>query len=332
MKVVVLDGYTLNPGDNPWTELEQLGELTVHPRTAPAQVVERARPAEILLTNKALVTREFLEELPLLRYIGVLATGYNNVDGPAAAARGIPVTNVPEYGTRSVAQFVFALLLELCHRVGHHDQAVHRGEWARCADVCFWDSPQVELAGKTMAVVGFGRIGQRVGELAHAFGMEVLAVDPRREELPEKAGAPAERAIAKPGYVPFAWASLPEACARADVVSLNCALTENNRGLVDAALLARMKPSAFLINAARGPLVDQAALASALNAGSLAGAALDVVAEEPIRSDNPLLTARNCLLTPHIAWATLEARRRLMHEAAENLRAFLAGRVRNRVN
>jgi glycerate dehydrogenase len=318
MKIVVLDGYTLNPGDNPWTELERLGELTVYERTSPAQVVERARPAGILLTNKAPVTREFLDELPNLRYIGVLATGYNNVDGPAAAARGIPVTNVPEYGTRSVAQFVFALLLELCHRVGHHDQAVHSGKWARCLDVCFWDSPLVELAGKTLAVVGFGRIGRRVGELGHAFGMEVLAVDPQ--------------ACPDPPYAPFAWVSLPEACARADVLSLNCALTEENRGLVNAALLAGMKPSAFLINAARGPLVDEAALAAALNAGRLAGAALDVVAEEPIHADNPLLTARNCLLTPHIAWATLEARRRLMHEAAENLRAFLAGRVRNRVN
>ncbi len=323
-KIVVLDGYTLNPGDNPWTELEGIGELTVYDRTPAAQVVERARPAEILLTNKALVTREFIDQLPLLRYIGVLATGHNNVDGRAAAARGIPVTNVPEYGTRSVAQFVFALLLELCHRVGHHDQAVHQGEWARRADVCFWDGSLVELAGKTMAVVGFGRIGRRVGELAHAFGMGVLAVDPRQ-------GSP-EGAYPAPAYAPFRWASLPEACAQADVVSLNCALTENNRGLVDAALLARLKPSAFLINAARGPLVDEAALAAALNAGALAGAALDVVAEEPIRPDNPLLAARNCLLTPHIAWATLEARRRLMHETAENLRAFLAGDVRNRVN
>jgi glycerate dehydrogenase len=318
LTIVVLDGYTLNPGDNPWEELEALGELTVFDRTSPAQVVERGRPAEILLTNKTPVSRESIARLPLLRYIGVLATGYNIVDAQAAAERGIPVTNVPEYGTRSVAQFVFALLLELCHRAGRHDQAVREGQWARRGDFSFWDSPLVELSGKTMAIVGFGRIGRQVGELAHAFGMEVLAVDPHP-------GPP-------PLYAPFAWALLEQACALADVLSLNCALTEDNRGLVGAGLLARMKPTAFLINAARGPLVDEAALAAALNAGALAGAALDVVREEPIRADNPLLAARNCLLTPHIAWATLEARRRLMNEAAENLRAFLAGTVRNRVN
>jgi glycerate dehydrogenase len=244
LEIVVLDGYTLNPGDNPWTELKLLGELTVYERTGPAQVVERAWPAEILLTNKAPVTAESIAGLPRLRYIGVLATGHNIVDGRAAASRGIPVTNVPEYGTRSVAQFVFALLLELCHRAGRHDQAVHQGEWARRGDFSFWDSPLVELAGKAMAVVGFGRIGRRVGELAHAFGMEVLAVDPHQ-------AAPPERAYAPP-YAPFAWASLPQACARADVLSLNCALTEENRGLVDAKLLAGMKPSAFRLEPA-GP-------------------------------------------------------------------------------
>jgi glycerate dehydrogenase len=321
-KIVILDGYTLNPGDNPWTEMEALGELVVFDRTRPAQVVERGSEAEILLTNKTPVDREAIARLPLLKYIGVLATGHNIVDGQAAAARGIPVTNVPEYGTRSVAQFVFALLLELCHRAGHHDRAVRRGEWARRSDFSFWDGPLVELAGKTMAVVGFGRIGRRVGELAHAFGMEVLAVDPDP--------GPQQRACAP--YEPFAWASLEQACARADVLSLNCALTAGNRGLVNDRLLALMKPSAYLLNAARGPLVDEAALAAALNEGRLAGAALDVVSEEPIRADNPLLAARNCLLTPHIAWATLEARRRLMREAAENLRAFLAGAARNRVN
>jgi len=317
-KIVILDGYTLNPGDNPWAEMEALGELVVFDRTSPSQVVERGGPAEILLTNKTPLAREAIDRLPRLRYIGVLATGHNIVDGRAAAGRGIPVTNVPEYGTRSVAQFVFALLLELCHRAGHHDLEVRRGQWARRGDFSFWDAPLVELAGKTLAVVGFGRIGRRVGELAHAFGMEVLAVDPD----------PGPR----PDFEPFAWAGLEEAFARADVLSLNCALTADNRGLVNARLLALMKPSAFLLNAARGPLVDEAALAAALNAGALAGAALDVVSEEPIRADNPLLAARNCLLTPHIAWATQEARRRLMHEAAENLRAFLAGRRRNRVN
>jgi glycerate dehydrogenase len=318
MNIVVLDGYTLNPGDNPWDELAGLGELAVFDRTAPEQIIQRAQGAEILLTNKTPVSRNAIEALPALRYIGVLATGYNIVDTQAAGQRGIPVTNVPEYGTRSVAQFVFALLLEMCHQVDRHDRTVHQGEWARRGDFSFWDSPLVELAGKTLAVVGFGRIGRRVGELGHAFGMRVLAVEPLQ--------------VDPPGYRPFAWASHEEACAQADVLSLNCALTEQNRHLIDAAALARMKPGAYVINAARGPLVDEAALAQALNSGRLAGAALDVVAVEPIRADNPLLAARNCLITPHIAWATLEARRRLMHEAVENLRAFLAGVVRNRVN
>jgi len=318
VNIVVLDGYTLNPGDNPWDELSALGSLTVYGRTSPELVVERAREAEILLTNKTPITKESIAALPKLRYIGVLATGYNIVDVEAAAAQGIPVTNVPEYGTNSVAQFVFALLLELCHHAALHDRAVRNGEWERSGDYSFWKSPQIELAGKTMAVVGFGRIGRRVGELAHAFGMAVLAVDPKR-------GRP-------PAYRPFSWASLEEAFQRADVVSLNCALTDANRGMVDAALLALMKPSAFLVNAARGPLVDEEALAEALNSGRLAGAALDVQSVEPIRPGNPLLAAHNCLLSPHIAWATLEARRRLMHEIAENLRLFLSRTVRNRVN
>lgn len=318
MNIVVLDGYTLNPGDNPWDDLASLGELAVFDRTAPGEVLQRARAAQILLTNKTPVNREAIKALPALRYIGVLATGYNIVDVQAAGERGIPVTNVPEYGTRSVAQFVFALLLELCHQVGRHDRAVRQGEWGRRGDFSFWDSPLVELAGKTLAVVGFGRIGRRVGELGHAFGMSVLAVDPLQADPPD--------------YQPFAWASLEQACVMADVLSLNCALTEQNRGLIDATALSRLKPGAYLINAARGPLVDEQAVAQALNSGRLAGAALDVVGVEPIRADNPLLAARNCLITPHIAWATLEARRRLMHEAVENLRVFLAGAVRNRVN
>jgi glycerate dehydrogenase len=315
MNIVVLDGYTLNPGDNPWTEMEQLGSLTVHAHTSPEQVLPRAAPAEILLTNKAPVTRESLAELPRLRYIGVLATGHNIVDGKAAAERGIPVTNVPEYGTRSVAQLVFALLLELCHRAGSHDRAVRQGEWARRGDFSFWDGPLVELAGKTMAVVGFGRIGRRVGELAHAFGMEVLAVDPRQR------GAPA----GEPGYAPFAWADLSQACARADVLSLNCALTEDNRGLVDAELLAALKPTAFLINTARGPLVDEAALVRVLAEGHLAGAGLDVYEHEP-EVHPGLLHLSNVVLLPHLGSATSATRAAMAELAAANLVAVLEGR------
>lgn len=242
MKIVVLDGYALNPGDNPWDEIEALGDLVVHDRTAAEQILERSRGAEILLTNKTPLSRETLEQLPELRYVGVLATGYNVVDVAAAGEKGIPVANVPVYGTDSVAQHVFALLLELCNHAGLHGRAVAAGEWAAQPDYSFWKTPLVELAGKTMTVVGFGRIGRRVGELAHAFGMNVMAVDIVRRDPPP--------------YEPFAWAELQEGFEKADVVSLNCALTPDNQGFVDETLLAVMKKSAFLINAARGQLVD----------------------------------------------------------------------------
>jgi glycerate dehydrogenase len=334
LRIVVLDGYTLNPGDNPWDEVAEMGELVVHERTAPQLVVDRATGADIVLTNKTPVRASDLERLPELRYISVLATGYNIVDVRAAAARGIPVSNVPVYGTDAVAQFVFALLLELCHQVGLHDRAVRDGQWGASGDFAFWKSPLVELAGRTMAVVGFGRIGRRVGELAHAFGMKVLAVDPAARPAADPAADPASEATgrAAPAYQPFAWAGLEEACREADVVSLNCTLTPENEGFVNARLLRLMKPTAFLVNAARGQLVDEAALAEALSKGWLAGAALDVVSVEPIRPDNPLLGAPNCVLTPHIAWAALEARQRLMRTTAENIRSFLAGAPQNRVN
>jgi glycerate dehydrogenase len=240
------------------------------------------------------------------------------VDVQAARERNIPVSNVPVYGTDSVAQYVFALLLELCHHVGQHGRVVQSGEWEKSGTWSLFKTPLVELVSKTMTIVGFGRIGRRVGELAHAFGMDVLAVDVREENPPE--------------YQPFAFASLQDAFRRADVVSLNCALTEENQGMVDRALLATMKPSAFLINAARGPLIREADLARALDSTTIAGAALDVVSTEPIRSDNPLLKAKNCIITPHIAWASLEARRRLMRTTAENIEAFLRGRPQNVVN
>ncbi len=312
MNIVVLDGHTLNPGDNPWDALEQLGRLTVYERTPPDRIVERARPADVLLTNKTPLTAATLRQLPQLRFIAVLATGYNIVDVAAARERGIPVANVPEYGTDSVAQHVFALLLELCHQVGHHDAAVHAGEWSRAPDFCFWHDSPIELAGRTMGLVGFGRIGRRVGELAHTFGMSVVASGGARR-LP-------------PAYAPFAWQeSVEELFAQADVVSLHCPLTPENRSFVNAALLARMKPSAFLINTARGGLVDEHALAAALNARRLAGAAVDVVSVEPMRADNPLAGAANCIITPHMAWGSLAARRRLMATTVDNVRAFLAG-------
>jgi len=312
--IVVLDGHTLNPGDNPWDDLAQLGTLTVHERTPGDQIVARGRDADILLTNKTPLRAATIGELPRLRFVAVLATGHDIVDAAALRARDIPVSNVPEYGTDSVAQFVFALLLELCHAVGRHDTAVHAGEWQRAPDFSFTVAPLEELAGKTIGIVGYGRIGRRVAALARAFGMDVL-VHSRTQGDPH-----------------VAWCGRDELFARADVVSLHCPLTPQNQRFVDAALLAQMRPGSFLINTARGALIDEQALAAALARGALAGAALDVVSTEPIAADNPLLAAPRCILTPHIAWATLAARRRLMATSVENVRAFLAGRPINVVN
>ncbi|MBI3875503.1 MAG: D-2-hydroxyacid dehydrogenase [Verrucomicrobia bacterium] len=318
MKLVVLDGYTLNPGDNPWDALAELGELTVYDRTPSDQIVTRTGDADIVLTNKTPLNATTLARLPRLKFIAVLATGFNIVDVVAARARGIPVSNVPEYGTGSVAQHVFALLLELTSRVGEHSVAVHAGEWVRSADFCFWKAPPLELAGLTIGIVGFGRIGRRVGELAHAFGMRVWAAGGVRRVTP--------------GSEPFAWGSIAELFAQADVVSLHCPLTADNAEFVNRDLLRQMKRTALLINTARGGLIDEHALADALRAGDLAGAAVDVVSTEPMRADNPLLGAPNCVITPHLAWATLAARRRLMDTTARNLAAFLAGRPINVVN
>jgi len=317
-RIVVLDGHTLNPGDNPWDEVGGLGVLTVHDRTAPELILGRARDADVVLTNKTPLTRETVAQLPELRFVGVLATGYNVVDVAACRERGIPVSNVPEYGTRSVAQYVFALLLELSHRIGDHDRSVKAGEWTRCPDFCFWKTPQVELDGKTMGIVGFGRIGRAVGEIAHALGMRVIAADVARRDAP--------------AWPAFAWASVEELFRTADVVSLNCALTADNQGMVNARLLATMKRTAFLVNAARGPLVVERDLAEALAAGTIAGAAVDVVSTEPVKPDNPLLAAPRCIVTPHMAWASTEARRRLMQTTAGNIRAFLSGSPTNVVN
>ncbi|MFQ5666674.1 MAG: D-2-hydroxyacid dehydrogenase [Candidatus Binatia bacterium] len=318
MRIVVLDGYTLNPGDNPWDALTRFGELTVYERTQEKEIAARARPADIILTNKTPLTADTLARLPKLRFISVLATGYNVVDAAAAGARGIPVSNVPEYGTASVAQHVFALLLELCHHVGLHDAAVKAGEWTGTPDFCFWKVSPVELAGLTMGIVGFGRIGRRVGDLARAFGMTVVAAGRARPEVA--------------GDAPVTMTDVADVFARADAVSLHCPLTPSNARFVNHDLLSRMKPSAFFINTARGGLVDEAALAEALNAGRLAGAALDVVSVEPMQWENPLRGARNCVITPHMAWGSLAARRRLMAVTVENVAAFLSGHPINVVN
>lgn len=317
MKIVVLDGHTLNPGDLSWDELRALGECEIHPRTPPELVTARAAGAEVVLTNKVVLDAATLAALPALRYIGVLATGYNVVDTAAARARGVTVTNVPGYSTKSVAQLTFALLLELTHHVGHHAETVRAGRWSASPDFCYWDFPLVELDGRTLGVVGFGAIGREVARIAAAFGMRVLA-HTRRPPNPPPSGVE---------FVP-----LEELFACADVVSLHCPLTPETKHLVNAERLARMKPGAFLLNTGRGPLVDEAALAAALNRGELAGAGLDVLSVEPPPPNHPLLTARNCVITPHLAWASEAARRRLLREVVANLRAFLAGSPRNVVN
>ena len=315
MKIVVLDGYTLNPGDLSWDALEALGECRIHDRTEPEQIVERAADADAVLTNKTVLDRAVLDQLPKVRYIGVLATGYNVVDVAAARERGIPVTNVPTYGTRSVAQLTFALLLELAHHVGDHARGVREGRWANSVDFCYWDHPLVELDGLTMGLIGYGRIGRAVADVARVFGLKVLAYDPVAD-----AGAHPELT------------DLDTLLRESDVVSLHCPLTEENHRLINAERLALMKPTAFLINTARGPLVDEQALADALNEGRLAGAGLDVLSAEPPPPDHPLASAKNCFLTPHIAWATRAARQRLMTTVVENLQAFIVGSPANVVN
>jgi glycerate dehydrogenase len=318
MRIVALDGYTLNPGDNPWQELAELGELMVYDRTPAELILPRAREADVLLVNKVPLTAATLLQLPRLRFVSVLATGYNMIDVAAARQRGVAVANVPEYGTDSVAQHVFALLLELCQRVSMHHSLVTAGEWITAPDFCFWRAPPIELAGLVMGIVGFGRIGRRVGTIAHAFGMAVIAADPLASFEPE--------------YQPFTRADIPAVFAAADVVSLHCPLTDGNANFVDRKLLGCMKASAFFINTARGQLVDEQALADALHGGRLAGAGLDVLTVEPMRPDNPLLHAPNCIITPHLAWASLAARRRLMAATVANVEAFLSGRPINVVN
>jgi glycerate dehydrogenase len=315
MKIVILDSRPLTQDSSAWAPLKAIGDVEVYDHSSDEQVRIRARDAAVLITNRVPVTADVIEQAPALRLIAVSFTGYDCVDVAAAHRRDIVVANVPEYGTNSVAQFVFALLLELCHHVGLHAEAVRAGEWARSTNFSFWKTPLIELASKTMGIVGFGHIGRSVGELARAFGMAVIAFDLHRS--------------APPAYHPFAWADLDELFGRADVISLHCPLTAETAGLVNRRRLQLVKPTAFLLNAARGGLVVEADLVEALNGGRLAGAAVDVVSHEPIRPDNPLLGARNCLITPHIAWATQEARQRLLATTIGNVVNFLAGRPTN---
>lgn len=305
MKIVVLDGYAANPGDLSWEAFEQLGEITVYDRTAAADVAARIADADIALTNKTVLTRELLAGAGKLKYVGVLATGYNVVDVAAAKELGITVTNIPAYSTDSVAQMTFALLLEICHRAGHHSDAVHAGRWTSNPDFCFWDMPQMELAGKTMGIVGYGRIGKKVAEIARCFGMKVIAWTrtPRDPEC----------------------VSLDELLAQSDVISLHCPLFPQTQNLINAETIAKMKDGAIIINTSRGPVINEADLATALKSGKIYAAASDVATVEPITADNPLLDAPNMIITPHIAWATHEARARLLKIAAENIRAFAAG-------
>jgi glycerate dehydrogenase len=318
MKMVVLDGYTLNPGDNPWDAVAAFGGLTVHERTPREKIVERCQGAAIVLTNKTPLAAETIAALPDLKLICVLATGYNVVDLESAARLGIPVVNVPEYGNLSVAQHTIALVLELTNHVALYNDLVQRGEWSRSRDFTLMNHPMTELADRKLGIVGLGRIGARVALVAHALGMQILAHNPRHQVAPEG--------------IAVQWRSLDQLFAESDVVSLHCPLSADNEGLVNTQRLSLMKPHAVLINTSRGGLVREADLARALNDGVIAGAALDVAAREPIPQESPLLAAKNCIITPHIAWATLAARRRLMAITAQNVAAFLAGKPQNVVN
>ncbi len=318
MKIVVLDGYTLNPGDLTWDRIAAQGELVVYDRTPAEEIVARVGDAPYIFTNKTPITRETMDRCPALKFICVLATGYNLIDVDAAREKGITVTNIPTYGTPAVAQMVFALLLEICHHVAEHSDSVKRGEWTDNQDWCYWKHPLIELAGKTMGIIGFGRIGQATARIAQAFGMRILAVDDYQNPALESETC--------------RYATLDEMLAAADVISLHCPLFPATEGIINAKTLAQMKDGVILINTSRGPLVVEADLAAALNSGKVYAAGVDVVSTEPIRADNPLLTARNIFITPHIAWAPKESRARLMDIAADNLAAYVAGRPVHVVN
>ncbi|NLC44835.1 MAG: D-2-hydroxyacid dehydrogenase [Clostridiales bacterium] len=318
LKIVVLDGYTLNPGDLSWSGLEQLGECKVYDRTSYEEVLDRIGDAQIIYTNKTPITREIIEKSSNLKWIGVLATGYNVVDTQAAKERGIPVANIPTYGTAAVAQMVFAHLLEICHHVSEHSNAVKNGEWTVNPDFCFWKYPLIELAGKTMGLIGYGRIGQATGKIAQALGMKVLAYDNYQNPGLENES--------------MQYVSLQELLKQSDVISLHCPLLDSTKGMINRDTIAEMKDSAILINTSRGPLIVEEDLADALNNDKIYAAAVDVVSVEPIQEDNPLLKAKNMIITPHIAWAPKESRERLMQRAVDNLKSFLDGKPNNVVN
>jgi glycerate dehydrogenase len=318
MKIVVLDGHTLNPGDLTWDRIMTLGQVVLYDRTPGDKIIERSGGAEILLTNKTPLSEDIINELPSLKYIGVLATGYNNVDTETAKKRDIIVTNIPAYSTSSVAQMTFALLLELCHHVQRHSDSVIDGRWTKSEDFCYWDFPLIELTGKSIGIIGFGNIGSKVGDIASTFGMNVIGAS-----IPETDQSHRKN---------FRWAEIPDLLEQADVVSIHCPLSPETKGIINAETLKRMKKSAFLLNTSRGPIVVDQDLADALNYGVIAGAGLDVLSVEPPSKDNPLLKAKNCIITPHIAWATKEARARLMDIAINNLSAFISGTPVNVVN
>ncbi len=320
MKIVVLDGYTENPGDLSWGELEALGELTVYDRTPvndEEEIIRRIGDAELVYTNKTPITRKVIDACPNMKFISLLATGYNVVDYAYAAEKKIPVTNVPTYGTASVGQFAIGLLLEICHHIGHHSESVHAGNWTNNIDWCYWDYPLIELDGKTMGIIGFGRIGQATGRIAKALGMKVLAYD----NHPNESG----KALAE--YV-----DLDTLLASSDVIALHCPLFPDTQGIVNKDTIAKMKDGVIILNNSRGPLVVEQDLADALNSGKVAAAGLDVVSTEPIKADNPLLSAKNCIITPHISWAPKESRQRIMDCAVANAKAYLEGKLINVVN
>lgn len=318
MKIVVLDGYTLNPGDISWKGMEAFGDVVVYDRTNPKDIVSRIGDAEVVYTNKTPITKETLDACPNIKFIGVLATGYNIIDIAAAKEKGIPVSNIPTYGTAAVSQFAIALLLELCHHIGAHSDAVKAGEWSSNPDWCFWKYPLVELDGKTMGIIGFGRIGQDTGKIAQALGMKVLAYDAfKRPELESDT---------------CHYVDLDTLLKESDVISLHCPLFPDTEGIINKDTIAKMKDGVMIINDSRGPLIVEQDLRDALDSGKVAGAALDVVSTEPIKMDNPLLGAKNVILTPHIAWAPKESRQRLMDIAVANLKAYVDGQPQNVVN
>lgn len=323
MKIVVLDGYTLNPGDITWDGLKRLGELTVYDRTPCDRdnedlIIERTKDAEIVFTNKTPLSRETMTKLTGLKFIGVLATGYNVVDIEAAKELGIVVTNIPAYSTNSVAQMAIALLLEMCHHVGAHNESVKRGEWTNSIEWCYWKYPMIELSGKTMGIIGYGRIGQATGRIAQALGMKVLAAGSHQNNALE--------------CETMKYVDIDTLLANSDVISLHCPLFESTKGIINKNTIAKMKDGVMILNTSRGPLIVEEDLAEALNSGKIAGAAVDVVSSEPIKADNPLLTAKNCIITPHISWASIESRQRLMDIAVENLEKFISGNPVNVVN